>query len=42
MTAVMPDIEPGRYSCPVCPRRFEMLADKKDHIRAEHQKAAVS
>lgn len=36
MTAVA--VEPGRYSCPVCERRFESLPDKKHHLKAEHPK----
>lgn len=28
----------GRYTCPVCDRRFILLADKKAHIRIKHPK----
>lgn len=36
MTAV-PEEQIGRYGCPVCPRRFVELREKKQHIREEHQ-----
>lgn len=32
-----PLIEPGRYSCPACERRFAKLADKKMHVRQQHR-----
>lgn len=35
MTA-MPEEEIGRYGCPVCPCRFESLAEKKAHLRELH------
>lgn len=28
----------GRYTCPVCPRGFTSLADKKQHVKTEHPK----
>lgn len=30
------DLEPGRYVCPVCERRFLYLAEKKAHMRLKH------
>ena len=37
MTAVPPEQE-GRFSCPVCPRRFWSLGDKKAHVKSKHPK----
>jgi uncharacterized Zn finger protein (UPF0148 family) len=35
MTAV-PIEHTGRYSCPVCVRRFDTLPQKKQHIQTKH------
>ena len=39
MTAV-PLEHTGRYGCPVCPRRFTDLAEKKKHVRKHGPKPA--
>lgn len=38
MTALLIDLNPGRYFCPVCLARFRALSDKKHHIRTDHPK----
>ena len=38
MTTPIPEVEPGRFDCPACPARFEVLGDKKRHIRTDHPK----
>ena len=30
--------EAGRYTCPLCPGRFESVGDKRRHIRTSHPK----
>lgn len=37
MTALPPEQE-GRFACPVCPRRFWWLSEKKHHLRTKHPK----
>ncbi len=37
---MIPDLNAGRYFCPVCPERFHALSDKKHHIRTDHPKEA--
>lgn len=37
MTALPFEYE-GRYRCPVCPRGFASLKDKRTHIKHEHPK----
>ena len=39
MTAIPIEFE-GRYKCPVCPRGYHTLADKKHHIKTKHPKKA--
>jgi hypothetical protein len=31
-------IAPGRFFCPVCPKRFVSVGEKKQHLRTEHPK----
>lgn len=33
-----PELEGGRHDCPICPRRFDSVGDKKRHIRSKHPK----
>lgn len=35
-----PVLEPGRYGCPVCPKRFTDLSVKKLHVRTKHARPA--
>lgn len=28
----------GKYACPLCPKRYVELADKKKHMKTEHPK----
>lgn len=37
MTAI-PFEHEGRYRCPVCPKGFWSLTDKKHHIKTTHPK----
>jgi hypothetical protein len=37
MTA-LPFTHEGRYRCPLCPRAFHALADKKHHVKTKHPK----
>lgn len=36
MTASSVIDQAGRFACPLCPRRFTVLGDKKQHMRSEH------
>jgi hypothetical protein len=37
MTTI-PAQQTGRYACPVCPRRFTTLPNKKQHVKLKHPK----
>lgn len=41
-SAISSAIEVGRFSCPVCSKRFRLLKEKKQHIKSMHLRGAQS